>query len=151
MARWKTRGVGFGLLAGACVALLDGVSILNATPAFADDTDYTALVLGHALLPQPDPTYMQEVIGTYVDPTSPFTGQPTYNIVNSPVSVFTPETDYDSGLTQGVTDLDTGDQYATRSTTAMTSWSSPLLDEHLDRDPGNDQPRSRGRPPTRLV
>jgi hypothetical protein len=106
MARWKTRGVGFGLLAGACVALLDGVSILNATPAFADDTDYTALVLGHALLPQPDPTYMQEVIGTYVDPTSPFTGQPTYNIVNSPVSVFTPETDYNSGLTQGVTDLD---------------------------------------------
>ena len=68
--------------------------------------DYTALVLGHALLPQPDATYMQEVIDTYVDPTSPFSGEPTYNIVGSPVSVFTPETDYDSGLTQGVTDLD---------------------------------------------
>jgi diacyltrehalose acyltransferase len=106
MTRWKTRGVGFGLLAGACIALLDGVSILNATPALADDTDYTALVLGHAFLPQPDSTYMQEVIGTYVDPTSPFSGEPTYNIVGSPVSVFTPETDYNSGLTQGVTDLD---------------------------------------------
>ena len=63
MTPWKTRGVGFGLLAGACACL-------NAAPAWADDTtDYTALVLGHALLPQPDPTYMQEVIDTYVDPT----------------------------------------------------------------------------------
>jgi diacyltrehalose acyltransferase len=104
MTRWKTRGVGFGLLAGACACL-------NAAPAWADDAasappDYTALVLGHAFLPQPDPTYMQEVIGTYVDPTSPFSGEPTYNIVGSPVSVYTPETDYDSGLTQGVADLD---------------------------------------------
>jgi diacyltrehalose acyltransferase len=105
MTPWKTRGVGFGLLAGACACL-------NAAPAWADDAatlspDYTALVLGHALLPTPDATYMQEVIGTYVDPTSPFAGQPTYNIVGDPVGVTTPETDYDSGLTQGVTDLDT--------------------------------------------
>ena len=109
MTPWKIRGLGFGLLTGACVALLDGVSMLNAAPALADDPpDYTALVLGHAFLSQPDATYMQEVIGTYVD-ASPayFTGQPTYNIVGDPVSVYTPETDYDSGLTQGVTDLDT--------------------------------------------
>jgi diacyltrehalose acyltransferase len=104
MTPWTARGLGLGLLAGACACL-------NAAPAWADDAttlppDYTALVLGHALLPQPDPTYMQEVIGTYVDPTSPFSGEPTYNIVGSPVSVFTPETDYNSGLTQGVTDLD---------------------------------------------
>jgi diacyltrehalose acyltransferase len=100
MTPWTARGVGLGLLAGAC-------AIFNAAPAWADDTpDYTALVLGHALLPQPDPTYMQEVIGTYVDPTSAFTGQPSYNIVGSPLSVFTPESDYDSGLTQGVADLD---------------------------------------------
>jgi hypothetical protein len=106
MTPWKTRGVGFGLLAGACVALMDGVSMLNAAPALADDTaDYTALVLGHAFLPQPDPTYMQEVIGTYVDPSTPFDGQPTYHIVGDPVSVYTPETDYGSGQTQGVTDL----------------------------------------------
>jgi hypothetical protein len=104
MTPWTARGLGLGLLAGACACL-------NAAPAWADDAatlppDYTALVLGHALLPQPDPTYMQEVIGTYVDPTSPFTGEPTFNIVGPPVSVFTPETDYNSGLTQGVTDLD---------------------------------------------
>jgi hypothetical protein len=99
MSPWTARGLGLGLLAGACACL-------NAAPAWADETpDYTALVLGHALLPQPDPTYMQEVIDTYVDPTSPFSGQPIYNIVGSPVSVFTPETDYNSGLTQGVTDL----------------------------------------------
>ncbi len=103
MTPWTARGLGLGLLAGACACL-------NAAPAWADDAatlppDYTALVLGHALLPQPDPTYMQEMIGTYVDPTSPFSGEPTYNIVGSPVSVFTPETDYNSGLTQGVTDL----------------------------------------------
>jgi diacyltrehalose acyltransferase len=102
MTPWTARGLGLGLLASACACL-------NAAPAWADDAapDYTALVLGHALLPQPDPTYMQEVIGTYVDPTSPFSGEPTYNIVGSPVSVYTPETDYDSGLTQGVTDLNT--------------------------------------------
>jgi diacyltrehalose acyltransferase len=105
MTPWTARGLGLGLLAGACACL-------NAAPAWADDAttlppDYTALVLGHALLPQPDPTYMQEVIGTYVDPTSPFSGEPTYNIVGPPVSVFTPETDYNSGLTQGVTDLNT--------------------------------------------
>src|ERR1700743_1489719 len=100
MTPWTARGLGLGLLAGAC-------AMLNTAPAGADGTtDYTALILGHALLPQPDPTYMQEVIGTYVDPTSPFNGEPTYNIVGSPVSVFTPETDYNSGLTQGVTDLD---------------------------------------------
>ena len=106
MTLWKARGLGFGLLAGACACL-------NATTAWADDAatvppDYTALILGHAFLPQPDATYMQEVIGTYVD-SSPayFTGQPTYNIVGDPVSVYTPETDYDSGLTEGVSDLNT--------------------------------------------
>jgi hypothetical protein len=107
MTPWKARGLGFGLLASACACLLDGVSMLNGAPAFADDTaDYTALVMGHALLPTPDPTYMQEVIGTYVDPSSAyFHGQPTFNIVGDPVSVYTPETDYGSGQTQGVTDL----------------------------------------------
>jgi len=109
MTAWKTRGVGFGLLAGACVCLLDGISTLSAAPALADDTpapDYTALVMGHAFLSQPDPTYIQEVIGTYVDPSPAyFAAQPTYN-VGDPVSVYTPETDYGSGLTQGVADLD---------------------------------------------
>jgi hypothetical protein len=107
MTPWKARGLGAGLLAGACVGLLDFTSMLHAAPAFADDSgDYTALVLGHAFLPQPDAAYMQEVIDTYVDPTNAFVGQPSYHIVGDPVSVYTPETDYMSGLTQGVTDLD---------------------------------------------
>src|SRR5690242_13085121 len=99
MAPWKARGLGFGLLAGA--------TLLNAAPAFADDTpDYTALVLGHAYLSQPDATYMQELLGTYVDPANPFAGQPVYHILGDPVSVYTPETDYNTGLTQGIADLD---------------------------------------------
>ena len=107
MTPWKARGLGLGLLAGACACLLDGVSVLDAAPALADDTDYTALVMGHAFLATPDPTYIQEVIGTYVDPTTPyFAGQPVYDIGNS-IGVTTPETDYDTGLTQGVADLDT--------------------------------------------
>ena len=101
MARWKARGLGFGLLAGACA--------LNAAPAWADTTpdttDYTALVLGHAFLSQPDATYMQEVIDTYVNNPVDF-GQAQYPIAGNPVSVYTPETDYGSGLTQGITDLD---------------------------------------------
>ena len=102
----KARGLGAGLLAGACFGFLDVASLLHAAPAFADDSgDYTALVLGHAFLSQPDATYMQEVIDTYVDnPTA--VGLPTYNITGDPVSVYTPETDYATGLTQGVTDLD---------------------------------------------
>ena len=64
MTPWTARGLGLGLLAGACACL-------NAAPAWADDAapDYTALVLGHAFLSQPDATYMQEVIDTYVNPT----------------------------------------------------------------------------------
>jgi diacyltrehalose acyltransferase len=101
MTPWKARGLGAGLLAGACVGLLDFASMLSAAPAFAepesDPADYTALVLGHALLPQPDPAYMQELVDTYVDPT--------FKVVGDPVGVYTPETDYMSGLSQGVADL----------------------------------------------
>ncbi len=107
MTPWKMRGLGVGLLAGACAGLLDLASVLNAAPAFAtgeDPADYTALVLGHAFLAQPDATYMQEVVDTYVDNPTDF-GQRIYNIVGNPVGVYTPETDYGSGLTQGVIDL----------------------------------------------
>jgi hypothetical protein len=111
MTPWKVRALSAGLLAGACVGVLDLASTLNAAPAFADSSDpvvpgdYTALVLGHALLSQPDAAYMQEVIDTYVDNPTDF-GQPIYHVVGEPVSVYTPETDYMSGLTQGVADLD---------------------------------------------
>jgi diacyltrehalose acyltransferase len=103
MAPWKARGLGVGLLAGACAGLLDLSSILNAAPALGDDT---ALILGHALLPTPDESYITQVMDTYIDPTPAyFSGQPVFAGYN-PVGVYTPETDYDSGLTQGVTDLD---------------------------------------------
>ena len=50
---------------------------------------------------------MQEVVGTYVDPSPAyFSDQPLYNVVGSPVGVYTPESDYASGQTQGVADLD---------------------------------------------
>ena len=67
---------------------------------------------------------MQEVIATYVDAAGIFYGEPTYNIVGDPVSVYTPETDYDSGLTQGVTDLDTAINRNSPRTPTPTSLSS---------------------------
>jgi hypothetical protein len=100
----KIRGLGVGLLAGACAGLLDVAGLLNAAPAVADDDGYTTLVLGHAFLAQPDPTYMQEVIDTYVDNPTDF-GQPMYPTAGDPVSVYTPETDYGAGQAQGVVDL----------------------------------------------
>ncbi|MBV8177367.1 MAG: PE-PPE domain-containing protein [Mycobacterium sp.] len=95
-----------GLLAGACAGLLDLSSALSAAPASADDTGSdVALILGHAFLPTPDASYIQQVMDTYIDPTPAyFSGQPVYSGY-SPVGVTTPETDYDSGLTQGVADL----------------------------------------------
>ncbi|HEY1843059.1 MAG TPA: PE-PPE domain-containing protein [Mycobacterium sp.] len=82
-------------MASACAGFLAAASTLNAPSAFADDT---ALILGHALLPTPDDSYMTQVMDTYITPSFP-----GYN----PVAVTTPETDYGSGLTQGVSDLDT--------------------------------------------
>lgn len=112
MTPWKIRGLGAGLVAGACAGLMEAAALLSAAPAFAggdgDTPDYTALVLGHAFLATPNEPYMQEVIGTYVDPSPAyFSGQPTYNVVGDPISVTTPETDYTTGVTQGVADLNT--------------------------------------------
>jgi diacyltrehalose acyltransferase len=102
MTPCTVRWLGVGLLASACAGLLDAASTLNAPSAFADDT---ALILGHALLPTPDAAYISQVMDTYIDPTTPyFAGQPVFPGF-TPEGVYTPETDYDSGLTQGVTDL----------------------------------------------
>ena len=118
--------------------------MLNAAPASADDSgDYTALVLGHALLSQPDAAYMKEVIDTYVDNPINF-GQPMYHIVGDPVSVYTPETDYMSGLTQGVTDLTTRSRAADAILAANPRREHRrrrLLDEQLGRHAGDDQSR----------
>jgi diacyltrehalose acyltransferase len=106
MAPWRARGLGFGLLAGACVGFLDLASIHGAAPAFADDAGDTALIMGHAFLPTPDESYITAVMNTYIDPaTAYFSGQPVFPGSN-PLGVYTPETDYSSGLTQGVGDLD---------------------------------------------
>jgi diacyltrehalose acyltransferase len=107
MTSWKARGLSLGLLAGACAGLLDLSAALNPPPAFADDSDAdVALILGHAFLATPDQSYITQVMGTYIDPTTPyFSGQPVYSDA-SPVGVTTPETDYTTGLTTGVSDLD---------------------------------------------
>jgi hypothetical protein len=103
------RGLGFGLLASACVALLDGVSVLDAAPASADVTpDYTALIMGDAFLSSPDSTYITQVMDTYIDPTTPFFKGQTVFPGATAVSQYTPETDYGQGLTQGVADLNQG-------------------------------------------
>ncbi len=103
MAPCSARWLGVGLLASACAGFLDAASMIN--PAFASADD-TALILGHALLPTPDASYMQQVMDTYIDPTPAyFQGQPVFPGYN-PVGVSTPESDYQSGLTQGVADLD---------------------------------------------
>jgi len=97
------RWLGVGVLASACAVLLDAASTLNAASAFGDDT---ALIIGHAFLPTPDESYVTQVMDTYIDPSPAyFSGQPVYPIDNA-IGVTTPETDYDSGLTQGVADLD---------------------------------------------
>ena len=97
------RWLGVGVLASACAVLLDAASTLNAASAFGDDT---ALIIGHAFLPTPDESYVTQVMDTYIDPSPAFfSGQPVYPIDNA-IGVTTPETDYGSGLTQGVADLD---------------------------------------------
>jgi diacyltrehalose acyltransferase len=109
MAPWKARGLSIGLLAGACAGLLDLSSALNPALASADNAapDLTALIMGHALLATPDQSYIDQVMSTYIDPTTPyFSGQPVYNVDNA-IGVTTPETNYTTGLTTGVTDLDT--------------------------------------------
>jgi diacyltrehalose acyltransferase len=105
------RWLGVGALASACAGLLAAASTLNAASAFGDDAsafgDNTALILGHAFLPTPDESYITQVMDTYIDPTPAyFSGQPVYPVDNA-IGVTTPETDYDSGLTTGVADLNT--------------------------------------------
>jgi diacyltrehalose acyltransferase len=103
MTACRVRWLGVGLLASACAGFLDVASMLNPASALGDDD--TALILGHAFLPTPDETYMTEAMNTYIDPSPPyFPGQPVF-AGYSPVAVTTPETDYQSGLTQGVADL----------------------------------------------
>ena len=106
MAAGTVRWLGFGLLASACAVLLEATTTLNAASALGDDT--TALIMGDAFLATPDQTYITQVMDTYIDPTTAyFTGQTVYPGAVA-VAQYTPETDYGTGLTQGVADLDQG-------------------------------------------
>ncbi len=109
MTPCTVRWLGVGVMASACAGLLAAASTLNASSAFADDTagPDTALILGHAFLETPDASYMTQVIDTYIDPSPAyFSGQPLYSVDNT-IGVTTPETNYTSGLTEGVSDLNT--------------------------------------------
>jgi diacyltrehalose acyltransferase len=105
MAACTIRWLGVGLLASACAVLLEAATTLNAASALGDET---ALIMGDAFLATPNDTYMTQVMDTYIDPVTPyFPGQTIYPGAVA-VSQYTPETDYGSGLTQGVADLDQG-------------------------------------------
>jgi hypothetical protein len=102
MAACTVRWLGVGLLASACAVLLEAAAALNAASALGDET---ALIMGDALLPTPDDTYITQVMDTYIDPTTPyFLGQTVYPGATA-VGVYTPETNYTDGLTTGVADL----------------------------------------------
>lgn len=105
MTRPRLRWLGVGLLASAGAGLLGAESMLNAAFAYGDDT---ALIMGDALMATPDQPYITEVTNLFLDPVpSLFQGQPVFPGY-TPVSLFTPETDYGQGLTEGVTDLNQG-------------------------------------------
>lgn len=102
MTRRGLRWLGVGLLASAGASLLGAESMLNAAFAHGDDT---ALIMGDALLATPDQPYITDVTNLFLNPVpSFFPGQPVFPDY-TPVSLYTPETDYGQGLTQGVTDL----------------------------------------------
>ncbi|MBS9535249.1 PE-PPE domain-containing protein [Mycobacterium sp. M1] len=92
-----------GALAGGCAGLMGMTAMLNAGFALGENS---ALIMGSAFNPTPDDTYMQKIMDGFITPEHPFEGQPTFDGY-TPVSVFTPETDYGAGLTQGVADLNT--------------------------------------------
>ncbi|MEO8814689.1 MAG: PE-PPE domain-containing protein [Mycobacterium sp.] len=99
-----SRWLGAGMLAGGCAGLLSVASLLNAASAFGENT---ALIMGSAFQPTPEPSYITEVMNHFVDPTNPlFDGQPVFPGYN-PIAITTPETDYGQGITQGVADLHT--------------------------------------------
>lgn len=120
MTRRRYRALGLGLLAGA--GLVDLASMLNAARAFGDDG--TALIMGYALTPTPDAPYESQVMDNFIDPSSPlFAGQPTFPGY-SPVMQYTPETDYQQGLSQGVTDLNAGiEQYIEQGNVVVYGYS----------------------------
>lgn len=106
MTRRSLRWLGMGLLAGASAGLLEVASTLNPPFALGDDT---ALIMGYAGTPDPNQTYVSEVMNLFLNPgTREFPGQPVFPGY-TPVIQITPEgPDYQQVLAQGVPELDQG-------------------------------------------
>ncbi len=101
----RFRWVGVGLLASGCAGLLGLTSMLNAPLAFADDT---ALIMGYSGTPDPEQSYVNEVMSLFLPATANFPGQPAFPGYDPVVQVTTEDDDYYQGLTQGVGQLDQG-------------------------------------------
>ena len=64
MTTGRLRWLGFGLLTSGCAGLVGLTSMLNAPFAFGDDD--TALIMGFAGTPDPDQTYVNEVMSLFI-------------------------------------------------------------------------------------
>lgn len=106
MTRRGFRWLGVGLLAGAGAGLLEVASALNPAFALADDT---ALIMGYAGTPDPDQSYVSQVMDLFLNPNPPeFSGQPVFPGY-APVVQITPEgADFQQVMTQGASDLNQG-------------------------------------------
>lgn len=106
MAHTRLHWLGVGLLTSGCAGLLGLTSMLNAAYAFGDDD--TALIMGFAGTPDPDQSYVNEVMSLFIPATPNFPGQPSFSDYNPVVQVTTEDNNYYQGLTEGVDDLNQG-------------------------------------------
>jgi diacyltrehalose acyltransferase len=140
----RSRWLGVSLLASAGVGLLEMASMLNPAVAPADDT---ALIMGYASAPDPDQSYVNEVMSVFLNPTpAAFPGQPVFPGY-SPLVVSTPEGDFPQALTTGVSDLDQAiTQQLNENNNVVVfgySESSSIATQemvNLDALPANEQP-----------
>lgn len=105
MTHLSRRWLGAGLFAGGCAGLLGMMSAFSAAFAFAGDD--TALIMGYLLTPNPGEGYLNQVNDLFIDPKHPFPGQLVFSGYD-PVIQNTNEIDFQSGLDQGVVDLNKG-------------------------------------------
>jgi len=102
----RFRWLSVGLLTSGCAGLLGLTSILNAPFAFGDGD--TALIMGYAGTPDPDQSYVNEVVSLFLPATPNFPGQPVFPDYNPVVQVTTEDNDYYQGVTSGVAELNQG-------------------------------------------
>jgi hypothetical protein len=102
----RSRRLGVGLLTSGCAGLLGLTSMLNAPFAFGDGD--TALIMGFAGTPDPDQSYVNEVMSLFIPATPNFPGQLVFPGYTPVVQVTTEDNDYYQGVTQGAAQLDQG-------------------------------------------